>query len=176
MEFAAGSSAKARNSEPSSSTIRLRSRATSQKSTQNPAGPSRRSTIPGRPEVGGLQNNATNLGAAIGTALAGSILIVALTAAFLQGVQQNPAIPEQVKSQASVQLAGGVPFLSDGDLQAALNDAGASAEVTQAALEVNKQARVAGLRSALAVLALIALLGLFSARRIPSRPPQASPG
>jgi MFS family permease len=127
------------------------------------------------PEVGGLQNTATNLGAAVGTALAGSLLIAALTASFLQGVQQNPSIPEQAKSQATVQLAGGVPFLSDTDLQAALNDAGASAKVTQAAVEVNKQARVAGLRTALAVLALIALLGLFSARRIPSRPPRSSP-
>jgi len=128
------------------------------------------------PEVGGLQNTATNLGAAVGTALAGSLLIAALTAAFLQGVQDNPSIPEQVKSQASVQLAGGVPFLSDADLQAALDDSDVTAEVTTAALDVNRDARVAGLRSALAVLAVIALLGLFSARRIPSRPPQSSPG
>ena len=126
-------------------------------------------------EVGGLQNTATNLGAAIGTALAGSLLIAALTTAFLQGVLDNPSIPQQVKSQASVELAGGVPFLSDADLQAALDDAGASAEVTQAALEVNQEARVAGLRLALAGLALIALLGLFSARRIPHRTTQSSP-
>jgi Major Facilitator Superfamily len=124
------------------------------------------------PEVGGLQNTATNLGAAIGTALAGSLLIAALTAAFLQGVQDNPSIPQQVKSQASVRLAGGVPFLSDADLRAELNDAGVSAEVTQAALEINEEARVAGMRLALAGLALITLLGLFSARRIPDQPPQ----
>jgi MFS family permease len=128
------------------------------------------------PQVGGLQNTATNLGAAIGTALAGSLLIAALTAAFLQGVQDNPSIPEQVKSQASVQLASGVPFMSDADLRAALQDANVSSEVTTAALEVNSDARVAGLRSALAVLALIALLGLFSARRIPTRPPQSPTG
>jgi hypothetical protein len=128
------------------------------------------------PEVGGLQNTATNLGAAVGTALAGSLLIAALTAAFLQGVQDNPSIPTQVKSQASVQLAGGVPFLSDADLQAALLDADVSTQVTTAALEVNRDARVAGLRSALVVLAVIALGGLFSARRIPTRPPQSSPG
>jgi MFS family permease len=121
------------------------------------------------PEVGGLQNTATNLGAAIGTALAGSLLIAALTASFLQGVQQNQAIPPEVKSQASVELAGGVPFLSDADLRAALEDAGASQEVTQAAISVNEEARLAGLRSALVVLAIIALLGLFSARRIPTR-------
>jgi MFS family permease len=127
------------------------------------------------PEVGGLQNTATNLGAAIGTALAGSLLIAALTASFLQGVQGNPSIPPEVKSQANVELAGGVPFISDADLRAALENAGASAEVTQAALEVNEEARLAGLRSALAVLAVIALLGLFSARRIPTRPHQPPP-
>jgi EmrB/QacA subfamily drug resistance transporter len=128
------------------------------------------------PEVGGLQNTATNLGAAFGTALAGSILITALTTSFLQGVEQNPAIPAQVKSQANVQLAGGVPFLSDNDLEAALTNAGTAPDVTAAALEVNGQARVDGLRSALAVLALIAAVGVFFARRIPTRPPRSAPG
>ena len=35
----------------------------------------------------------TNLGASIGTALAGSILIAALTTAFLANIEQNPASP-----------------------------------------------------------------------------------
>ena len=126
------------------------------------------------PEVGGLQNTATNLGAAIGTALAGSLLITALTTSFLQGVQANPAIPEQVKSQATVQLTCGVPFLSDIALQDALTQAGVDPAVTQAALDINRQARVDGLRSALAVLALIALLGLFVARRVPDHPQLAA--
>jgi EmrB/QacA subfamily drug resistance transporter len=122
------------------------------------------------PDVGGLQNTATNLGAALGTALAGSILIAALTAAFLQGIDDNPAIPQNVASQASVQLASGLPFTSDADLQAALNKAGVPPEEAQAALDVNKQARVVGLRAAVAVLALIALLALFFTRAIPTRP------
>lgn len=127
------------------------------------------------PEVGGLQNTATNLGAALGTALAGSILISALTTAFLHGVAENPAIPAQVKAQADVQLAAGVPFLSDADLQTALVKAAASPEVTSAALDINAQARVDGLRSALAALALITMGGLFAARRIPKHPAESSP-
>ena len=118
-------------------------------------------------EVGGLQNTATNLGAAIGTALTGSLLITALTTSFVQGVQQNPAIPEQAKSQASGKLAAGVPFLSDAALETALVQAGTAPDVTQAAVAVNSQARVDGLRSALTVVALIALAGLFVARRLP---------
>lgn len=122
------------------------------------------------PEVGGLQNTATNLGAAIGTALAGSILITSLAAAFLQGVEDNNAVPPQVSEQAQVQLAGGVPFLSDADLQAALHKAAVPPDVSQAVLEVNANARVEGLQDALGVLLVIAALALLAARRIPSKP------
>ena len=64
-------------------------------------------------EVGGLQNTATQLGASLGTALAGSILIAALTASFLAGIEANPNVPQQVKDQANTQLAAGAPFISD---------------------------------------------------------------
>jgi hypothetical protein len=126
-------------------------------------------------EVGGLQNTMTNLGASLGTALAGSILIGALTASIIQGIQENPDVPEQVKSQASVELAGGVQFISDSDLETALTEAGASPEVADAVLEENREARAVGLRSALAVLAAAALVGLFFVQRIPDEQPKSGP-
>jgi MFS family permease len=128
------------------------------------------------PAVGGLQNTATNLGASIGTALAGSILIGALTSSFLTGISGNPNIPPEVQSKANVQLASGVPFISDADLETALSDASVSEQVTAEALDVNETARIAGLKAALAVLALIALVGLFFASTIPTRPPGAGSG
>src|SRR6266516_1456730 len=126
-------------------------------------------------EVGGLQNTGTNLGASIGTALAGSILIAALTASFLQGIEQNPAVPASVKTQANVKLAGGVPFLSDADLQAALDKAGVGKGASTAILDVNQQARLDGLRAALVALAAIALLALSTAPRIPTKQPGSAP-
>src|SRR3954469_19425941 len=65
------------------------------------------------PEVGGVQNMVTNLGASLGTALAGSMLIAVLSTAFAANIEQSSAIPERAKSQASVKLEGGVPFVSD---------------------------------------------------------------
>src|SRR4051794_13601333 len=53
-------------------------------------------------EVGGLQNTFTNLGASIGTAVAGAVLISALTASFVGALQQDPAVPDSVSSQAAV--------------------------------------------------------------------------
>jgi MFS family permease len=127
------------------------------------------------PEVGGVQNTATNLGASLGTALAGSILIATLTSAFLTNIEQSPAIPSQVKSEANVQLASGVPFISDADLKAALTKANASSESTDAAVAAYSDARIAGLRSALAILAVLSIVALFLAQRIPTRQPGAAP-
>jgi len=125
-------------------------------------------------EVGGIQNAVTNLGASIGTALAGSILIAALTSSFLASIEQNPDIPADVKSTASVELQSGVPFLSDAQLEAALDEAGTSTKVTQAALDANAAARLDGLRAALAILALASLLALFFTQRIPTTQPRST--
>jgi MFS family permease len=127
------------------------------------------------PEVGGVQNTMTNLGASLGTAVAGSILIATLSSAFLANIQQNPAIPSEVKSQAHVQLAGGVPFVSDADLEVALEKANVDSTTADAALDAYSEARINGLRSALAILALLSMVALFLAQRIPNRQPGAAP-
>jgi MFS family permease len=121
-------------------------------------------------EVGGLQNTFTNLGASMGTALAGSILIGALTASFIQGIQDDPDVPDQVATSAQVELSGGIPFVSDADLQAALDDAGVPAPLADAIAKDNEAARIAGLQLSLAVLALLAALALFLTRMLPTRP------
>jgi MFS family permease len=126
-------------------------------------------------EVGGIQNTVTNLGASIGTALAGAVLISALTTSFLTGVEHNPAVPKDLAAKAQVELAGGIPFLSDKDLQAQLDKAGVPAKTADAIVTENADARIDGLRSALALLAVIALIALFASRRIPTQQPSALP-
>jgi MFS family permease len=125
------------------------------------------------PEVGGVQNTMTNLGASMGTALAGSIMIAAVASSFLTNIQESPAIPARVKEDAQVQLASGVPFVSDADLEQALTQAHVSRRTTDAALDAYRGARVDGLRTALAILAALVLGALFFTQRIPIRQPAA---
>jgi Na+/melibiose symporter-like transporter len=126
------------------------------------------------PEVGGVQNTMTNLGASMGTAVAGSILIAAVTSSFLANIQQSSAIPASVKSKAQVELAGGVPFVSDADLKAALEKSDASGRASDDAINAYADARIKGLRSALAILAVLAITALFYAQRIPTSQPSAA--
>ncbi|WP_353509721.1 MFS transporter [Intrasporangium sp.] len=129
-------------------------------------------------EVGGLQNTVTFLGSSIGTALSGAVLISALTTSFFTGIQDNPAVPDSLTSQAQVQLASGVPFVPDSQLSAALTDAGVTGETATAVMNENTAARLAGLRASLAVLAILGLVAIYFAGGIPTRQPgsDAKPG
>jgi MFS family permease len=123
------------------------------------------------PEVGGVQNTMTNLGASLGTALAGSIMIAFLTSSFITHIQQNPAIPDRAKSQASTKLASGVPFISDADLEKAMDDANVPKRTQDDALDAYASARIDGLEAALAILGLATVIALMLAQAIPNKQP-----
>ena len=122
-------------------------------------------------EVGGLQNTATNLGASLGTALIGSVLIATLSAVALTGVADSPKVQDSVKAAVSTQLEGGVPFVSDAQLRTALESAGVSQSDIDAITDVNATARLEALQTAFALAALIGIGALFFTRRIPDQPP-----
>lgn len=126
-------------------------------------------------QVGGLQNTVTNLGASVGTALAGAILIASLTSTFLGGLADNPAVPDALTQQATVSLSAGVPFVSDAQLQTGLDNAGVAPDVAQAIVDTNTAARINALRAALAVLALLTLVGIGATGGIPTQAFQSQP-
>ena len=60
-----------------------------------------------------------------------------------------------------------MPFVSDADAKAALEDAGVTGDEATAIVDENQKARLGALRAALAVLALVAALGAVLRRRHP---------
>jgi MFS family permease len=121
-------------------------------------------------EVGGLQNTVTNVGASLGTALVGAVLIASLTSGLVGGVQASSAIPADVKTQATTQFSAGVPFVSDTDLTKALQKANVPATQADAIVKANSDARLAALRSSLLVVALFAIAALLCSGMIPVKP------
>ena len=125
------------------------------------------------PEVGGLQNTVTNLGASLGTALVGAVLIATLTTGLIHGVQASSAISAEVKTRATTQLAAGVPFVSDSDLTAQLRQSDLPPAQVDAVVAANSDARLRALRTSLLVVALIAVAAMFCTGMIPVKPPGA---
>jgi MFS family permease len=120
-------------------------------------------------EIGGLQNTFTNFGASLGTALVGAVLIGSLSTTFLAGVSSNPAVPADVVSQSSTTIEAGIPFVSDAQLRKELATTTLTPSAQQAIVDENATARLAGLRAALSVVALVIAVAIFFARLLPTR-------
>ena len=82
-------------------------------------------------------------------------------------------MPAEVTTTATRSSSAGIPFVSDAQLRTALEDAGVPAATSDALVEENAEARLDGLRAALGALALIALIGLFFTRKLPTEQPAA---
>jgi hypothetical protein len=124
-------------------------------------------------ETGGLQGTAQNLGASLGTALIGAILIAALTNSFVAKVEQNEAIPAAAREQLSAAAAKGIPVVPVADVEQAATEAGLSAEEARAVGDDYGEAQLDGLRRAIGAVGIIAFLSLWFTRRLPGRAPPA---
>ncbi len=126
-------------------------------------------------EAGGLQGTSLNLGASLGVALVGSILLATLASNFTQGVQGSPSLPDSVKQQVSVAAEASVNFVSTKQVEEAAQKAGLPADQTAELVATYSDAQLRALRAALAFLALFALLSLAWVRRLPRSPPTDDP-
>jgi MFS family permease len=120
-------------------------------------------------EAGGLQGTAQNLGASLGTALIGSVLILSLTSGVLDRVEQNPAVPEAVREQVAQIAEKGIPIIPVEDVERAAIEAGLTPEQAQALADDYGDAQLFGLKQAIGAVAIFALLSLWFTRGLPGR-------
>ena len=121
-------------------------------------------------EAGGLQGTAQNLGASLGTALIGSVLILSLTSGVIDRIEQNPAVPEAARERVAQVAEAGIPIIPVDDVEQAVLEAGEPAEVAEAIAGDYGDAQLFGLKQAIGAVAILALLSLWFTRRLPARP------
>jgi EmrB/QacA subfamily drug resistance transporter len=126
-------------------------------------------------EAGGLQGTAQNLGASLGTALIGSVLIAALTSGFVSRIEHNPAVPANVGEQITQGAEQGIPVAPVADVEKAAVEKGLPPTQAKAIADDYGDAQLHGLKRAIGAVAVFALLSLWFTRRLPGRgPPPAS--
>ncbi|HEY6781576.1 MAG TPA: MFS transporter, partial [Thermoleophilaceae bacterium] len=126
-------------------------------------------------EAGGLQGTAQNLGASLGTAVIGSVLISALTNGFVAKVEQNPAVPAKTRDQIVAAAESGIPVAPvDQVEQVALDNGLPQAQATAIADDYG-DAELDGLKRALGAVAVLAFLALWFTRNLPGHAIRAGP-
>lgn len=124
-------------------------------------------------EAGGLQGTAQNLGASLGTALIGSVLILSLTNGFVSRVEQNHAISGPTRERLAGVAQKGIPVAPVDDVEAAVREQGVEAEQARAIAAEYGDAQLQGLKRAIGAVAIFALLSLWFTRGLPGRAPPA---
>jgi hypothetical protein len=119
-------------------------------------------------EAGGLQGTAQNLGASLGTALVGSMLIASLVDNFQQAVLVDPALSE-ISDELVIVAEENANFISIEQLRAGAEAAGLSAEQVDAIVAGYADAQIVALKAAFAVVVLFALIALWYVRRLPTQ-------
>lgn len=122
-------------------------------------------------EAGGLQGTSLNLGASLGVALVGSILIASLVSNFTSGVSENPNLPDQLQRQVVTTAEANANFVSTAQLEQAAQTAGVPEDQTTELVKIYSQSQLSALRASLAFLVLFSLLALAWVRRLPERAP-----
>jgi EmrB/QacA subfamily drug resistance transporter len=120
-------------------------------------------------EAGGLQGTAQNLGASLGTALIGSVLIAALTNGFIARVEQNPAVPADARARVAQLAEKGIPVVPVADVERAAVDAGVPTALATELADDYGDAQLQGLKRAIGAIAIFALLSLWFTRRLPGK-------
>jgi EmrB/QacA subfamily drug resistance transporter len=120
-------------------------------------------------EAGGLQGTAQNLGASLGTALIGSVLIAALTNGFIARVEQNPAIPADARARVAQLAEKGIPVVPVAEVEQAAADAGVPAALAKELADDYGDAQLQALKRAIGAVAIFALLSLWFTRRLPGK-------
>jgi EmrB/QacA subfamily drug resistance transporter len=120
-------------------------------------------------EAGGLQGTAQNLGASLGTALIGSVLVAALSTSFVSRVEANPEVPPPVRDRVAQLAERGIPIVPVADVEQAAVENGLSGDEARALADDYGEAQLHGLKRAIGAVAIFAALALWFTRRLPDR-------
>ncbi|MGH3584952.1 MAG: MFS transporter [Pseudonocardia sp.] len=123
-------------------------------------------------DVGSVRGTTQNLASAVGTAVAGALLVGILSANVATAVAANVELPPELVAQADLDNTN---FVSNERLQEILAGTDATPQQVDAAVALNEEARLRALRLGLLVLAGISALAVVPASRLPDYRPGEVP-
>ena len=123
-------------------------------------------------DVGSLRGTTQNLAAAVGTAVAGALLVGLLSSIMIAAINASPKLTPELQAQVNLD---NINFISNDRLHTVLSQTNATpAQVTEA-VRVNTEARLRALKFGLLIMAGIAMLAIFPAARLPNYIPGEIP-
>ncbi len=116
-------------------------------------------------DVGSVRGTTQNLASAVGTAVAGALLVGLLSANIAASLASHVDVSPELIAQADIDASS---FVSNDQLAEALDETDASPAQVAAFIEVNESARLAALKLGLLILAGVSAVAILPASRLPN--------
>jgi predicted MFS family arabinose efflux permease len=123
-------------------------------------------------DVGSLRGTTQNLAAAVGTAVAGALMVGLLSAIALGGIAASPKLTPELQAQVDLDS---INFIRNDRLQEILAGTTANPAQVAEAVRVNTEARLRALKIGLLVMAGLAFITIIPASRLPNYRPGELP-
>ena len=123
-------------------------------------------------DVGSVRGTTQNLASAVGTAVAGALLVGILSANVATALVDHPELTPELVSQVDLDNTN---FLSNERLKEVLDATDASPVQVDAAVALNEEARLSALKTGLLILAGVSALAIVPASRLPRYRPHELP-
>lgn len=123
-------------------------------------------------DVGSVRGTTQNLASAVGTAIAGALLVGILAANVTTALARTVELPDELVAQVDLDSTN---FVSNDRLAEVLSATDATEEQLEAAIRLNEEARLSALRTGLLVLASVSATAVIPASRLPRYRPQDIP-
>jgi predicted MFS family arabinose efflux permease len=123
-------------------------------------------------DVGSLRGTTNNLAAAVGTAVAGALLVGLLSASVMHRIAATPSLTPGLLAMVDLDS---ITFVSNAHLEQVIAATAATPEQKVEALRVNSEARLQALKIGLVLMAGLALLAIIPAGRLPGYRPGEIP-
>jgi len=122
--------------------------------------------------VGALRGTINNLATGLGTAIASVLAVASLGLLLAISFAESPTIPDEIADYIELD---DVDFVSNDELEDALEDTTLTPEVADEVVRLNSEARLTALKISFQVLAGLALIGIIPAGRLPAYVPGEVP-
>jgi MFS family permease len=123
-------------------------------------------------DVGSVRGTTQNLASAVGTAVAGALLVGILSVNVVSSLAEHPELTPELVSQVDLDR---VNFVSNDRLDEVLSQTDATPEQVDAAVALNEEARLNALKLGLLILAGVSALAIVPASRLPDFRPGEIP-
>lgn len=123
-------------------------------------------------DVGSLRGTTNNLANAIGTAVAGALLVGLLSSSVMRNIVQTPVLNPGIQAQVNLD---NINFISNDRLLTVLSQTTAMPEQVAEAVRVNEESRLKALKFGLLIMAFLSMMAIIPAGRLPGYLPGELP-